>query len=51
MTAILDQTESIRSNARKDMSAIDMQRIGRIEEECAEVVQLLVTLSDASEVA
>jgi hypothetical protein len=28
---------------------MDMQRIGRIEEECAEVVQLLVTLSDQSE--
>lgn len=51
MTAILEQTESIRSNARKDTSAIDMHRIGRIEEECAEVVQLLVTLSDESEAA
>ncbi|MFN7120791.1 MAG: two-component system response regulator [Hydrogenophaga sp.] len=46
MTAILEQTESIRSSARKDMSSMDMHRIGRIEEECAEVVQLLVTLSD-----
>jgi CheY-like chemotaxis protein len=51
MTAILEQTESIRSNARKDKSPLDMHRIGRIEEECAEVVQLLVTLSDASESA
>jgi CheY-like chemotaxis protein len=49
MTAILEQTESIRNTARRDMSPIDMQRIGRIEEECAEVVQLLVTLSDESE--
>jgi CheY-like chemotaxis protein len=49
MTAILEQTESIRSSARQDMSPMDMHRIGRIEEECAEVVQLLVTLSDASE--
>jgi CheY-like chemotaxis protein len=50
MTAILEQTESIRSTARKDMSGMDMHRIARIEEECAEVVQLLVTLSDQSEV-
>lgn len=49
MTAILEQTESIRSTARRDVSTMDMQRIGRIEEECAEVVQLLVTLSDQSE--
>lgn len=49
MTAILEQTESIRSTARKEMSSMDMGRIGRIEEECAEVVQLLVTLSDQSE--
>jgi CheY-like chemotaxis protein len=49
MTAILEQTESIRSTARQDMSPMDMHRIGRIEEECAEVVQLLVTLSDQSE--
>jgi len=49
MTAILEQTESIRSTTRKDMSPMDMHRIGRIEEECAEVVQLLVTLSDQSE--
>lgn len=47
MTAILEQTESIRSNARKGMNTMDMHRISRIEEECAEVVQLLVTLSDA----
>ena len=51
MTAILEQTESIRSTARKDMSGMDMHRIARIEEECAEVVQLLVTLSDQSEEA
>lgn len=51
MTAILEQTESIRSTARKDMSGMDMHRIARIEEECAEVVQLLVTLSDQSESA
>jgi CheY-like chemotaxis protein len=51
MTAILEQTESIRSSARKETSSIDMHRIGRIEEECAEVVQLLVTLSDESEAA
>ncbi len=49
MTAILDQTESIRSTARKEMNPMDMHRIARIEEECAEVVQLLVTLSDAEQ--
>jgi len=47
MTAILEQTKCIRSNARSDMNTMDMHRIARIEEECAEVVQLLVTLSDA----
>jgi CheY-like chemotaxis protein len=47
MTAILEQTESIRSSARKGTNSMDMHRIARIEEECAEVVQLLVTLSDA----
>jgi CheY-like chemotaxis protein len=51
MTAILEQTESIRSTTRREMSGMDMQRIARIEEECAEVVQLLVTLSDQSETA
>jgi len=49
MTAILEQTESIRSTARKDMNPMDMHCIARIEEECAEVVQLLVTLSDADQ--
>jgi DNA-binding response OmpR family regulator len=49
MTAILEQTESIRSTARKEMNPMDMHRIARIEEECAEVVQLLVTLSDAEQ--
>jgi CheY-like chemotaxis protein len=43
MTAILEQTESIRAAAS---SGMDMGRIARIEEECAEVIQLLVTLSD-----
>ncbi|MGE0351037.1 response regulator [Hydrogenophaga sp.] len=43
MTAILEQTESIRAAATGGM---DMGRIARIEEECAEVIQLLVTLSD-----
>lgn len=49
ITAILEQTESIRSTARKEMNPMDMHRIARIEEECAEVVQLLVTLSDAEQ--
>lgn len=47
MSAILEQTEAIRSRSRKDLSAIDQQSISRIEEQCAEVVQLLVTLSDS----
>lgn len=47
MTSILEQTESIRSNSRKTMNPSDLHCIGRIEEECAEVVQLLVSLSDS----
>lgn len=47
MTAILEQTEFIRSTVQKDVNPMDMHRIEIIEEECAKVVQLLVTLSDA----
>lgn len=47
MSAILEQTEAIRSRSRKNLSAMDQQSIARIEEQCAEVVQLLVTLSDS----
>lgn len=46
MSAILEQTESIRHTDQKGLSPEVSQRIGRIEEECAEVIQLLVTLSD-----
>lgn len=46
MSAILEQTESIRHTDQKGLSPEMSRRIGRIEEECAEVIQLLVTLSD-----
>jgi CheY-like chemotaxis protein len=46
MSAILEQTESIRHTDQKGLSPEVSRRIGRIEEECAEVIQLLVTLSD-----
>lgn len=48
MSAILEQTESIRHTEQKSLSPTVSHRIGRIEEECAEVIQLLVTLSEAS---
>lgn len=46
MSAILEQTESIRHTDQKSLSPDVSQRIARIEEECAEIIQLLVTLSD-----
>lgn len=46
MSAILEQTESIRHTDQQGLSPEVSRRIGRIEEECAEVIQLLVTLSD-----
>jgi CheY-like chemotaxis protein len=46
VSAILEQTESIRHTDQKGLSPEVSRRIGRIEEECAEVIQLLVTLSD-----
>lgn len=46
MTAILQQTESIRKSSLQRLSPSELHNISRIEEECAEVVQLLVTLSD-----
>ncbi len=46
MSAILEQTESIRHTEQKSLSPAVSHRIARIEEECAEVIQLLVTLSD-----
>ena len=51
MTTILQQTESIRNSSLQRLSPSDLHSISRIEEECAEVVQLLVTLSDQSEPA
>lgn len=48
MSAILEQTESIRHTDQKTLTPAVSQRIARIEEECAEVIQLLVTLSDAA---
>lgn len=48
MSAILEQTESIRHTDQKSLSPAVSHRIARIEEECAEVIQLLVTLSDAA---
>lgn len=48
MTAILQQTESIRNTSDQRLSPSELHNISRIEEECAEVVQLLVTLSDNS---
>ncbi|MGV3727640.1 response regulator [Hydrogenophaga sp.] len=48
MTTILQQTESIRNSSLQRLSPSDLHSISRIEEECAEVVQMLVTLSDNS---
>lgn len=49
MSAILEQTESIRHTDQKSLSPAVSHRIARIEEECAEVIQLLVTLSDSAQ--
>jgi CheY-like chemotaxis protein len=49
MSAILEQTESIRHTDQKSLTPAVSQRIARIEEECAEVIQLLVTLSDGGQ--
>jgi len=46
MTTILQQTESIRNSSLQRLSPSELHNISRIEEECAEVIQLLVTLSD-----
>ncbi|MDP2019135.1 PleD family two-component system response regulator [Hydrogenophaga sp.] len=51
MSAILEQTESIRHTDQKSLSPAVSHRIARIEEECAEVIQLLVTLSDSEKSA
>lgn len=49
MTAILEQTETLRKNAREALTPGERHAISRIEEECAEVVQLLVTLSEGDD--
>ena len=49
MTAILEQAEHLRSHAHDKLAPADQHAISRIEEECAEVVQLLVTLSEGDE--
>lgn len=49
MTAILEQTEYLRKNGRDALTSGERHAISRIEEECAEVVQLLVTLSEGEE--
>jgi hypothetical protein len=47
MSAILQQTEAIR-HEQKNLSPALKQHIAHIEEECAEAIQLLVTLSDGA---
>ena len=49
MTAILEQAEYLRTQAHDQMASGGRRAISRIEEECAEVVQLLVTLSEGDE--
>lgn len=46
MTTILQQTEAIRNSSLQRLTPSELHNISRIEEECAEVIQLLVTLSD-----
>jgi len=49
MTAILEQAEYLRSQEHEHLAPGGRRAVGRIEEECAEVVQLLVTLSEGDE--
>lgn len=49
MTAILEQAEYLRSQAHEQLAPGGRRAVSRIEEECAEVVQLLVTLSEGGE--
>ncbi|MCU0763066.1 MAG: PleD family two-component system response regulator [Hydrogenophaga sp.] len=49
MTAILEQAEALRKQAREALTPGEERAISRIEEECAEVVQLLVTLSEGDD--
>jgi CheY-like chemotaxis protein len=45
MSAILSQAETLREHVRPDAAASEIYPIQRIQEECAEVIQLLVTIS------
>lgn len=45
MSAILSQAETLREHVRPDAAASEVYPIQRIQEECAEVIQLLVTIS------
>lgn len=45
MSAILSQAETLREHVRPGADASEIYRIQRIQEECAEVIQLLVTIS------
>lgn len=49
MTAILEQAEYLRSQGLEHLAKGGLRAVSRIEEECAEVVQLLVTLSEGEE--
>lgn len=49
MTAILEQAEYLRSQEHEHLAPGGRRAVSRIEEECAEVVQLLVTLSEGDE--
>ena len=49
MTAILEQAEYLRSHEHQQLAPGGRRAVSRIEEECAEVVQLLVTLSEGDE--
>ena len=49
MTAILEQTETLRKIAKDPLTAGENHAISRNEEECAEVVQLLVTLTEGDD--
>ena len=45
MSAILSQAETLREHVRPGADASEIYPIQRIQEECAEVIQLLVTIS------
>lgn len=45
MSAILSQAETLREHVRPGANASEIYPIQRIQEECAEVIQLLVTIS------